>query len=88
MSRVLITAGASGIGRAMAEAFAASGAQVWVTDIDENHLFYLKSRGIRERKARAMLVKAFIWEIVEELEDEMLIEALEERFETWLDNHG
>ncbi|MGB1389532.1 MAG: SDR family oxidoreductase [Paracoccaceae bacterium] len=38
MSRVLITAGASGIGRAMAEAFSASGAQVWVTDIDETAL--------------------------------------------------
>ncbi|RFP87331.1 SDR family oxidoreductase [Rhodobacteraceae bacterium 63075] len=33
--RVLITAGASGIGRAMGEAFAAQGAQVWVTDVDE-----------------------------------------------------
>ncbi len=32
--RVLITAGASGIGRAMGEAFAADGADVWVTDID------------------------------------------------------
>ena len=33
-SRVLITAGASGVGRAMAEAFDASGAQVWVADVD------------------------------------------------------
>ena len=33
--RVLITAGASGIGRAIGEAFAAAGAQIWVTDIDE-----------------------------------------------------
>ena len=32
--RVLITAGASGIGRAMAEAFAEAGAEVWVTDVD------------------------------------------------------
>ncbi len=32
--RVLITAGATGIGRAMAEAFAAAGARVWITDID------------------------------------------------------
>lgn len=31
--RVLITAGAGGIGRAMADAFAATGAQVWVTDV-------------------------------------------------------
>ncbi len=35
MSRVLITAGASGIGHAMASAFAAAGARVWVTDVDE-----------------------------------------------------
>ncbi|MTI03453.1 SDR family oxidoreductase [Roseibium sp. RKSG952] len=33
-SRVLITAGASGVGRAMAEAFDASGAQVWVADVN------------------------------------------------------
>lgn len=32
--RVLITAGAAGIGRAMAVAFAASGARVWVADVD------------------------------------------------------
>ncbi|MEO0391034.1 MAG: SDR family oxidoreductase [Pseudomonadota bacterium] len=31
---VLITAGASGIGRAMATGFAATGAAVWVTDVD------------------------------------------------------
>ena len=35
MSRqVLITAGASGIGRAMAEAFAAEGDDIWITDVD------------------------------------------------------
>jgi len=37
-TRVLITAGAGGIGRAMAEAFGAAGARVWVTDIDETAL--------------------------------------------------
>lgn len=59
-----------------------------VTDIDENHLFYMKTRGIGDRRARAMLVKAFIAEIVEELEDEALVDALEARFEEWLDSHG
>ena len=34
MKRVLITAGASGIGLAMAHAFIAAGARVWVTDVD------------------------------------------------------
>ena len=34
MSRVLITAGASGIGLAMAQAFAGQGYEVWVTDVD------------------------------------------------------
>jgi NAD(P)-dependent dehydrogenase (short-subunit alcohol dehydrogenase family) len=36
--RVLVTAGASGIGRAVANAFGANGAQVWVADIDETAL--------------------------------------------------
>lgn len=34
MSRVLITAGASGVGRAMADAFARDGWQVWIADVD------------------------------------------------------
>ncbi len=34
MSRVLVTAGGSGIGFAMAEGFAAAGHDVWVTDVD------------------------------------------------------
>jgi NAD(P)-dependent dehydrogenase (short-subunit alcohol dehydrogenase family) len=33
--RVLITAGASGVGRAMGEAFASAGYDVWVTDVDD-----------------------------------------------------
>lgn len=37
-SRVLITAGASGIGRAIGNAFAAAGWSVWVTDIDHSAL--------------------------------------------------
>ncbi|MEL6607802.1 MAG: SDR family oxidoreductase [Pseudomonadota bacterium] len=36
--RVLITAGAAGIGRAMADAFAARGDAVWVTDVDAEAL--------------------------------------------------
>ena len=38
MKRVLITAGASGIGRAMGEAFSEAGFEVWVTDVDTSTL--------------------------------------------------
>ncbi|MDP2738593.1 MAG: SDR family oxidoreductase, partial [Pseudorhodobacter sp.] len=44
--RVLITAGASGIGLVMARSFAASGARVWVSDVDASALAALPP-GIR-----------------------------------------
>ncbi|NLS05199.1 Fe-S cluster assembly protein SufD [Rhizobium sp. P32RR-XVIII] len=59
-----------------------------VADIDDNHLFYLLSRGIPDKKARAMLVNAFVAEIVEELEDEALVEALEGVISAWLEKHA
>ena len=59
-----------------------------VADIDRNHLFYLMARGVPENKARAMLVNAFVAEIVEELEEEPLVEALEEVISTWLEKHA
>jgi Fe-S cluster assembly protein SufD len=59
-----------------------------VADIDGNHLYYLMARGIPKNKARAMLVNAFVAEIVEELEDEALVEALEGIISTWLEKHA
>ena len=60
-----------------------------VIDIDHTQLFYLLSRGIPEKKARAMLVNAFVAEIVEELEDdEALVEALEGVISAWLEKHA
>ncbi|TCU11940.1 Fe-S cluster assembly protein SufD [Rhizobium sullae] len=59
-----------------------------VADIDDNHLFYMMARGVPENKARAMLVKAFVAEIVEELEDEALVEALEGVISAWLEKHA
>lgn len=59
-----------------------------VTDIDRNHLYYLRSRGIPENVARAMLVNAFVAEVVEELEDEKLVEALEGVISAWLEKHA
>lgn len=59
-----------------------------VADIDDNHLYYLMARGIPRSKARAMLVNAFVAEIVEELEDEALVEALESIIANWLEKHA
>ncbi|TLP67911.1 SDR family oxidoreductase [Parasedimentitalea maritima] len=49
MARVLITAGASGIGRAMGEGFAAAGYEVWVTDVNEAGLGELPTDWITHR---------------------------------------
>ncbi|WP_137131211.1 Fe-S cluster assembly protein SufD [Rhizobium sp. FY34] len=59
-----------------------------VADIDANHLYYLMARGVPRNKARAMLVNAFVAEIVEELEDEALVDALEAIISSWLEKHA
>jgi len=59
-----------------------------VIDTDRNHLYYLMARGIPANRARAMLVNAFVAEIVEELEDESLVETLEGVISVWLEKHA
>jgi Fe-S cluster assembly protein SufD len=45
-------------------------------EIDEDHLFYLLSRGIPRAEARALLIESFIGEALDKVEDERLREAL------------
>ncbi|MBC01519.1 MAG: Fe-S cluster assembly protein SufD [Rhodobacteraceae bacterium] len=52
--------------------------------IDEDLLFYLRARGIPEKEARTLLVLAFLSEAVEEINDEIVIEAFEGRIKDWL----
>lgn len=59
-----------------------------VTEIDRNHLFYLMARGIDEKTARGLLVRAFVAEVIEELDDEPVVEALEEKLGAWFAAHG
>lgn len=59
-----------------------------VTEIDRNHLFYLMARGVSEKSARGLLVKAFVAEVIEEMEDEAIVEALEQRLVDWFVAHG
>src|SRR5690606_25663925 len=59
-----------------------------VTEIEPDHLFYLMARGIDEKTARGLLVKAFIAEVIEELENEPVVQALEAKLEAWFAKHG
>ncbi|WP_299686588.1 Fe-S cluster assembly protein SufD [uncultured Tateyamaria sp.] len=55
--------------------------------IDEEALFYLRSRGVPESEATDLLTLAFLAEAVEEIEDEALRDALVDRLQGWLERH-
>jgi len=59
-----------------------------VTEIDHDHLFYLMARGVDEKSARGLLVKAFVAEVIEELDDGAIVDALEARLDGWFAAHG
>lgn len=59
-----------------------------VTEIHPAHLFYLMARGVPEKAARGLLIKAFLAEIIEELDDEALVAALEAKLDGWFAEHG
>ena len=51
-----------------------------VTDIDDNHLFYLMARGIPQKQARQLLINAFVEEVFEGLEVELIGEGPERTY--------
>ena len=55
-----------------------------VASLDPEQVFYLRSRGIPESDAKAMLLEAFGGESIDLIEDELLIEALRARLRAWL----
>ena len=59
MRRVLITAGANGIGLVMARAFQAAGDRVWVTDVDSEMIAVLPP-GIRGSVVDAKVVEELV----------------------------
>ena len=52
--------------------------------LDEDSLFYLLSRGIPKVEAETMLVRGFIAELIDPIEDEALNEALQGIVDGWL----
>ena len=52
--------------------------------IDEDALFYLRSRGVPEKDATDLLTLSFLAEALEEIEDDRLAEDLRDRLANWL----
>ena len=52
--------------------------------LDEDPMFYLRSRGIGADEARALLITAFIGEVLEKITCEEFYEECEDRVEQWL----
>lgn len=55
--------------------------------IDEDALFYLRSRGVPLSEAQDMLVLSFLAEAIEEIEDEAIAEDVRSKLEAWLAQH-
>lgn len=55
--------------------------------IDEEAMFYLRSRGVGEQDATNLLTLAFLAEALEEIDDERLAEDLRTRLANWLERH-
>ncbi len=53
-------------------------------EVDEEALFYLMARGIPRQLAEAMLVNAYLAEVIEAIGDEALAEPLKAQAERWL----
>ncbi len=56
-------------------------------DLNHDHVFYLKSRGIPETEAKALLIAAFVGEAFETIAHDGIREALVAFAETWLVAH-
>jgi Fe-S cluster assembly protein SufD len=58
-----------------------------VGELDADQMFYLRSRGVPEPDARAILVRAFLTEALDGITDETLRTWLDAAVETWWSRH-
>lgn len=56
-------------------------------DLDEQELFYLRSRGIDEPTARALLIEAFLAEEMDKIQSDEIAKAVRKEVEQWLKRH-
>ncbi|MGG5817358.1 Fe-S cluster assembly protein SufD [Falsiroseomonas sp. HW251] len=59
-----------------------------VGELDADHLFFLRSRGIPEAQAKAILVEAFLTEAIEAVAEEPVREALSRAVAGWWQRQG
>lgn len=52
--------------------------------LDENALFYLRSRGLDKEEAQALLVEAFVAAVVDRLADKSVNDSITQRVQSWL----
>jgi len=56
-------------------------------EIDADHLFYLRARGVPEDEAKLLLVLAFLAETLDEIDREDIAEDMRQRLRGWLERH-
>jgi Fe-S cluster assembly protein SufD len=59
-----------------------------VGDLDDEGLFYLRSRGIPKAKARALLVQSFVGEVLDEISNEAIREVFSNHASDWLETNA
>ena len=57
-------------------------------EIDDNHLFYLMSRGISKTDARQMLIEAFLANVLDDIDNDVLKAPVEASVAAWLEALG
>ena len=58
-----------------------------VGELDADQLFYLRSRGVPAAEARAILVRAFLHEAMDNIKDDTARDLLEQAIEAWWERH-
>ena len=53
--------------------------------LEDNALFYLRSRGLNEAQARQLLIQAFVDEVADKIADENVQEKVKSKTEMWLE---
>ena len=57
-------------------------------ELDETLLFYLKSRGIPKAQAQAMLIKAFLGDALEQIDDDAIASFMNQIIDDWAEQNN